>query len=698
MSLAVGYTVAYYIARLAKETWRGVLMALIVIPFWISFIVRIYGVKLFVQPGGYIDLGFQAVGLPGAGQYFVANFGLNTDPLLIFTLVYVWLPFMVLPLFTSLSRVDTQLLEAAYDLGATRLRAFWSVTLPLTLPGIVTGSIFVFITTLGSFVEPNFLQMQTLMIGNYVDTQYNQTQGVGVPLGAAASVFIIVSTMLLITIYARSAEAEESGVYAAKGKPRPMSLMGRYTLLLLAASVLSPLAVAGVVRTVWAPSVVAVADLALVAAVLLAVTAHALIEAEVRRHKPPDRAVTLRTNAVGGFLIVAGSWALVRGLAYAFESGAREPAPWSSILAVAVGVALVFVFLGHAGLVLFRGRGFRGEPSLRSIRRYLMSGGHALGLTAGASMRAVRKAVSGGRRAFAWTADRFGRRALPVLDRIAERQGRRMLATLTAVTLLIFFVPLLLMALFSFTAGENPSAWEGFSVRWYVGGGAQWRDALFTDPNVLGSLGVSVIVGVASAFLSLVLGMMAAFAINRYAFRGKAVLNHAMYLGLVIPSIVMGISLSILIRLLNDSIFAPLGARWEFGLLSLIVGHTTFNIPLATLVLLISFREFDRSLEEAAMNLGARPLTTFFRVTIPNIMPGIVSTLLLTFTFSFDEFPVSLFLAGSNSTYPIVAWGLLSKKIPTPESNAAATLILLISVVFVLLANKVQKGGTIFRI
>jgi spermidine/putrescine transport system permease protein len=75
-----------------------------------------------------------------------------------------------------------------------------------------------------------------------------------------------------------------------------------------------------------------------------------------------------------------------------------------------------------------------------------------------------------------------------------------------------------------------------------------------------------------------------------------------------------------------------------------------------------------------------------------------VSTLLLTFTFSFDEFPVSLFLAGSNPTYPIVAWGLLSKKIPTPEANAAATLILVISFVFVLLANKVQKGGTIFRI
>jgi len=98
------------------------------------------------------------------------------------------------------------------------------------------------------------------------------------------------------------------------------------------------------------------------------------------------------------------------------------------------------------------------------------------------------------------------------------------------------------------------------------------------------------------------------------------------------------------------------------------------------------------------MNLGAGPLTTFFRVTLPNIKAGIVSTLLLTFTFSFDEYPVSVFLAGSDPTYPIVAYGILSRKIPTPEANAAATLILVISVVFVLLATKVQKGGAIFRI
>ncbi|MEK6851417.1 MAG: hypothetical protein AABY30_02640, partial [Candidatus Thermoplasmatota archaeon] len=93
MSLAIGYSVAYYIARLAKEKWRGILMALVVIPFWVTFLVRIYGLTLFVRPGGYVDLGFSAIGLPGVGDYIVGNLGIGTDALLVFTLVYVWLPF-----------------------------------------------------------------------------------------------------------------------------------------------------------------------------------------------------------------------------------------------------------------------------------------------------------------------------------------------------------------------------------------------------------------------------------------------------------------------------------------------------------------------------------------------------------------------------------------------------------------------------
>ena len=675
MSLGVGYAVAYFVARLAKEKWRGFLMALVVVPFWVTFIVRIYGLILFVRPDGYVDLGFTAIGLPGVGAYFVRNFGIGTDALLVFTLVYVWLPFMVLPLFTSLSKLDPQLLEAAYDLGATRLRAFWNVTLPLSLPGIITGSIFVFITTLGSFVEPDFLSASP-MIGNYVYSLFGQTQGVGIPLGAAASMFIIVSTMMLVTIYARYSEMEESGAFTAPRRTRwtdRLRLAGLLLVdfLLVAAATL---ALGGAVRGGSAGGVL---DAVLMWALLPFAVALALAQVyRVLRDPLENPARRWAADGVALLLFVLAGWILARAAWFGYDAGRGGLSALTvvGLVIAALLVALVAVLLAVAGLVIHRNRAAVAAQTLDATLALLLAGGNSLG---SAVIRATR-----------------------VLDRIAERHGRRILAAVTAITMLVFFVPLIMMSLFSFTAGENPSAWEGFSLRWYVGGGGgvAERPALFTDENVLGSLGTSVVVGLASAFLSMILGMMAAFAIDRYVFRGKSVLNHAMYLGLVIPSIVMGISLSVLVRLMNDSLLDPLGAHWDFGIVALVVGHTTFNIPLAALILLISFREFDRSLEEAAWNLGARPLTAFFRVTVPNIMPGIVSTLLLTFTFSFDEFPVSLFLAGSNPTYPIVAWGLLSKKIPTPEANAAATLILVISFVFVLLANKVQKGGTIFRI
>jgi len=137
---------------------------------------------------------------------------------------------------------------------------------------------------------------------------------------------------------------------------------------------------------------------------------------------------------------------------------------------------------------------------------------------------------------------------------------------------------------------------------------------------------------------------------------------------------------------------------WDTGYLSIIVGHVTFSIPIVIVVLIVSLREFDRSLEEAAMNLGADEWTTFFHVTLPMIKPGLVSAALLSFTFSFDELIVTLFLKGQGvETLPVVMWSTLVKKIPSPELNAASTLILVIAIVFTLLANRVQRGGTMFR-
>ena len=181
-----------------------------------------------------------------------------------------------------------------------------------------------------------------------------------------------------------------------------------------------------------------------------------------------------------------------------------------------------------------------------------------------------------------------------------------------------------------------------------------------------------------------------------------------MYLGLVIPSLILGVSLAILIRFLNYYLLAPLSLgygfgdawHWDYGLWSVVVGHTTFNIPLATLVLLISFREYDWSLNEAAMNLGADEITTFLRVTVPNIMPGIISAILLGFTFSFDELPVTLFLYGQDViTVPIFIYGLIAKKTISPRVNAASTIVLVLSLAFVAITTKIgKKGGQLFRI
>ena len=569
LSLVVGYAIAYYVARLAKESRRGIIMSLIVIPFWVSFVVRIFGLFAFSQPAGFMAVGMRSNGFGFLADFMIRILEGGTLHMLIFTLMYVWIPFMILPLFTSLSKLDPLVLEAAYDLGASRMRAFFWVTLPLTFPGIITGSILTFITSVGAFVESEMVGgTDWLLIGNYVYTQFNSP--VGLPRGAAAAVLIMVSTLALIVFYTRYSEAQDTG--------------------------------------------------------------------EIKKSK---------------------LWAGIR----ARLVPRKIPSP--------------------------------AKPATPPVKASMSLGPMA----ADGGTAVVRVPVGGVPRS------KFEK----TLDALVERLGKPVLGFVTYFSIIILFVPLLLVAVFSFNnAQDSFGTWQGFSLRWYLSaeaGSAQENIGLFADRDVMSSLINSIIVGIGSAFFALIFGLMAAYAITRFSFRFKDTLKSVMYLGLVIPSIVLGISIAILIKFLNGFVLGPVGflftgtpGFWEQGLASIIVGHTTFNIPLATLVLLISFREFDRSLEEAAMNLGADELTTFFKVTIPNIMPGIVSALLLAFTFSFDELPVTVFLKGQGvETLPVVIYGMISKKMLTPKVNAASTFILILSVIFVIAANKVQRGGTIFR-
>ncbi len=573
-SLLFGYAIAYYVARIAKESRRGILMSLIIIPFWVSFVVRIFGLFAFSTPGGFIAVWLRSNGLGFLADFMTESLKVPSLQMLIFTLMYTWIPFTILPLFTSLSKIDPLVLEAASDLGASRVRTFLHVTLPLSFPGIVTGSILTFITAVGAFVEPDMVAgADWKLIGNYVYMYFSSPAGL--PQGAAASVLIMVSTLLFIVVYTRYAEAEDTGVV------KESKFWGR-------------------------------------------------ILAFFRRR----RAEPSKPGAPGKL-----------------PTPKAPPSPADSRGAADGGVAILEERVGGVP----RGRMERG-----------------------------------------W-------------DVLVEKCGKYVLGIVTYGVILILFVPLILVTIFSFNSAQDSfGTWSGLSLKWYTGeavGTPQEVLGLFSDPQIMSALTNSVIVGVLSSVFALIFGMAAAYAIERFVFRGKDSLKSVMYLGLVIPSIVLGVSIAILIRFLNDFALDPLGntfggnLHWNMGLASIIVGHTTFNIPLATLVLLISFREFDRSLEEAAMNLGADELTTFFKVTIPNIMPGIVSALLLCFTFSFDELPVTTFLKGQGiETLPVVIYSLIMKKWLTPEINAASTLILILSVVFVIAANKFQKGGTLFRI
>ena len=564
-SLAVGYAMAYYIARIAKERWRGLLMGLVVIPFWVSFIVRIYAVFPFTNPNSFVHDGLRSAGLGFLSSLITGFFELGTGQMVVFTLMYVWLPFMILPLFASLSKVDQILLEAAYDLGASRWRAFLHVTLPLTYPAMVVGSILVFITSVGAFIETEMVGGRGwLLIGNYIATQFNIIGGL--PQAASSAIFIIVVTILLISVYRRYAELEAEGETQVRSR---------------------------FLRPLWER-----------------------LRSAVGRRAPAEPAPTSATMPDGGVV---------------------EPAPGD-------------------------------------VRSY-----------AGP----IRKA--------GWE---------KALDLVTERGGKAILTAVTTIMLLMFFVPLIIVGIFSFNSQDNLFYFGGFSLEWWVG--RPDRDGFFQDEDAITSIVYSFAVAGISSVLALGLGLLAAFAITRFTFRARGFLRTLMYLGLVIPSLVMGISLAVLVRFLNYYLLGPVSlgygfgqpVQWEYGLATVVVGHTTFNAPLATLVLLISFREFDRTLEEAAMNLGADEITTFFRVTLPNIMPGIISAILLGFTFSFDELPVTLFLAGGGVvTVPMFIYGLVSKKILSPRVNAASVVVLLLSLAFVIVTTRIGKrGGQLFRI
>lgn len=193
--LALGYPMAYWLARRVPQRWRSALLVLVILPFWTSFLVRMYAWMFILRNEGVLNGALSALGLPAVNLLY-------TDAGVLLGQVYGELPFMILPLFVSLERLDDALLDAAADLGASPAAVFRRVVLPLSAPGVVAGSLLVFVPSLGAYLAPDLLGgARTAYVDNLVQSQFAVARDI--PFGAALSFVLCVLVALSLLAFRR---------------------------------------------------------------------------------------------------------------------------------------------------------------------------------------------------------------------------------------------------------------------------------------------------------------------------------------------------------------------------------------------------------------------------------------------------------------------------------------------------------------
>jgi spermidine/putrescine transport system permease protein len=247
-----------------------------------------------------------------------------------------------------------------------------------------------------------------------------------------------------------------------------------------------------------------------------------------------------------------------------------------------------------------------------------------------------------------------------------SRVGRWLLPGFTGLVVAFLFAPIVVMIVFSFNdpAGHQNITWQGFTVDNYV---TIWNRSDITDPMV-----TSLTIAVISTIVATAFGTMIALSLTRYEFRGRGILNLLIFIPMTAPEIILGASLL--------TLWVALGAGR--GLPTILVAHIMFNISYVVVTVRARLVGFNRSLEEAGMDLYASESTTFWKVTFPLIFPGILAAGLLAFALSIDDYVITLFSAGHTVTFPLWVYGASRIGIP-PEVNALGTIFFLIAFVFI---------------
>jgi spermidine/putrescine transport system permease protein len=256
------------------------------------------------------------------------------------------------------------------------------------------------------------------------------------------------------------------------------------------------------------------------------------------------------------------------------------------------------------------------------------------------------------------------------MDVALSRNGRRIMRVFFGIVLVFLYAPIAILLVFSFNNADIPAfPLSGFTLRWY--------HAFLHNGDLQAALETSAIVATITSIIAVALGILASIGISRSRFRGRGSATTLLLVPLVIPLVVLGLSLFLLFHVLGV----------QLSILTIVVGHVVIVIPYTILVLLPRLEQIDSALGEAAYDLGAGPLTTFRRVTLPLILPAVVSALLIAFTTSFDEYAVASFLAGPRQTFPIYLYSALRFPTQLPQVIAVAVVVLSASIAVIVAAE-----------
>lgn len=263
---------------------------------------------------------------------------------------------------------------------------------------------------------------------------------------------------------------------------------------------------------------------------------------------------------------------------------------------------------------------------------------------------------------------------------------RALLSVNASLVYLFFYAPILLLVVFSFSASRNVGVWGGFTLDWY-------RD-FSGDEQVQSAIWVSVRVAVLSTLVSVVLGTLAALALERFRFRGQRVFDALLYLPIIIPDVTMAVMMLLFFSQAFDVVDSLFGVQLTKGEETITLSHIAFNISFVSVVVRARLAGMSETLEEAALDLYATRWRTFRYVTLPQIAPGIAGGALLALTLSLDDVVITQFAAGPGSTtLPVYVFGLIRRGV-TPLINAVSVVMLGASIVLVALSLLVQRART----